>query len=470
MSNSGDNFFEYLLQQFEQYLQGKHHIHFDSDDFADIIDHFLTLDQIDLAEKALKIGLQYYPNDTELLTLFAKLLHQKGKTSKAIKLLEELRENQIDEDLEVSFQLIEILLDVRNYEKAMQILEEIYPKCEDIDDKKYVLHEIIHATRATGKHSITIKYIHELLKIEPDNPTLLENLCFAYIQARKIQQGINFFQQYTDKHPFNPTGWFLLGFLFLQSQNDEFINQSNQAFQFALSINPHYYDAAIQLANNYLNENNAEKALQILKDLPYNENYQTEFDEIYAKASLILGEYDKAIELFHKLLHQTDDINYHTYLSVAYYNTERYELSYDHIKKYVERSDDIAAEILFLKAMIELEIGKPEDALDTFDKSLETLSQDEFVWINFSTRMLQLYENYFETIILLLEEGFFLTFSAHVALQLAAILYTYGKLSKAEHWLRTGLEINKSAIETLYEFNPQLQENSDINQIINSYI
>lgn len=475
MGYSDSNYFDFLLKQFEQLLQGKHNVYFNSDDFVDIFYHFFTTEQIELAEKAIKIALQYYPNDIELLALYAKLLHEKGNTKKAIALLEQLNEKNFD-NIELSFQLAEILIENKNYEKALNLLEELYPKSEDEDDKKYILHEIIDITRILGKHISTIKYIHELLKFEKNNHFLLETLCFLYIHSNKVIQGIQFFESYTENHPLNASAWFLLGLLYSQIQNNKFITLSNEAFENALSINPQHHDATIHLAKNYLNQSDPHKSLQIISDLEYSTDYENSINEIYGKAYLSLGNYEKAIEYFENLLHQTKDYKYYVYLSQAYYNKSEIELAYLYILNYFNKSkieeqfETITSEAYFHKSIIELELDKIDDAKNSFDKAIEKTNNIDTLLIKFTSKMLELYaddNNIVDLAIQLLETGFSKIPSASIAYHIAAILFTHSKSVKGEKWLYLAFNLDKNGIDNFLKYNPNLINNPEVNKIIN---
>lgn len=474
MDYSDNNYFDFLLKQFEQLLKGKHNVYFNSDDFVDIFYHFFNTDQIDLAEKAIKIALQYYPNDNELLALYAKLLHEKGNTKKAIALLEQLNEKNFD-NIELSLQLAELLVENKSYEKALKLLEESYPKSEDEDDKKYILNEIIDITRILGKHNSTIKYIHELLKYEENNYFLLETLCYLYIHNNKIAEGIQFFESYTEKHPLNAPAWFLLGLLYSQIQNSKYISLSNEALENALSINPKHYDAAILLAKNYLNQSDPLKSLQIISDLEYSNDYENSINEIYGKAYLSLGNYEKAIEHFEKLLHQTKDYVFYFFLSQAYYYKGELELAYQCILNYFNESETkeqfetLISEAYFHKSIIELDLNKIEDAINSLNKAIEKSNNIDDLLIKFTTRILELYtnnNNIVDLAINLLESRFSKIPSALVAYHLAAILFKNGKSAKGKKWLYLAFNLDKKGIDNFFKYNPNLTNNQEINKIL----
>ncbi len=78
------------LSKFESMLKTNKVLFFDSEEFEDIILHYLDTGKINLAKKALKLGLEQHPRSTGLKLVQVELLVFDDKLDLAERLLNEL--------------------------------------------------------------------------------------------------------------------------------------------------------------------------------------------------------------------------------------------------------------------------------------------------------------------------------------------------------------------------------------------
>ena len=86
-TNDEEDFFRMSISKFENMLKTNKICFFDSEEFENIILHYLDTGKINLSKKALKLGLDQHPNSPGLKLVQVELLVFENKLDKAEKLL-----------------------------------------------------------------------------------------------------------------------------------------------------------------------------------------------------------------------------------------------------------------------------------------------------------------------------------------------------------------------------------------------
>ena len=88
--NQNDDFNNMSLTKFESMLKTNNVLFFDSNEFENIIHHYLENGKVSLAKKAIKLGLQQHPTSTNLRLFKIEILVIANKFEDANELLDEL--------------------------------------------------------------------------------------------------------------------------------------------------------------------------------------------------------------------------------------------------------------------------------------------------------------------------------------------------------------------------------------------
>src|SRR5690554_95279 len=107
------------LTKFESMLKTNHILFFDSEEFENIIHHYLTLGKISLAKKAIKLSLQQHPDSINLKLFKVEVLVFEDKLSEADALLNELHDLEPNNE-EIYIQKANIFSKKDNHKKAIQ--------------------------------------------------------------------------------------------------------------------------------------------------------------------------------------------------------------------------------------------------------------------------------------------------------------------------------------------------------------
>ena len=80
--------FDFPIEKFEHMLKTNNVLFFDTDEFVEIVEHYIDMGKLALAKKALKLGLNQHPNYTDLKLLKAEIYIFEDKHAQAEDLLE----------------------------------------------------------------------------------------------------------------------------------------------------------------------------------------------------------------------------------------------------------------------------------------------------------------------------------------------------------------------------------------------
>ena len=110
---------------FESMLKDNTFTFFDAEDFEVIIEYYFHLRFKDKANKALKMGLDQYPNDLTLLLIKVETLNSSEKFEKSLKILLKLNEFYPG-NIEVILGLGKIYSILENFPKAIDSFNDVY--------------------------------------------------------------------------------------------------------------------------------------------------------------------------------------------------------------------------------------------------------------------------------------------------------------------------------------------------------
>ena len=121
------------LSKFESMLKTNKVLFFDSEEFEEIILHYLDMGKATLAKKALKLGLEQHPKSTGLKLVQVEMLVYDDKLDQAEKLLNELYAIEPTNE-EIFIQKANIYSKRDDHEKAVEFLKTALKFTEDYAD------------------------------------------------------------------------------------------------------------------------------------------------------------------------------------------------------------------------------------------------------------------------------------------------------------------------------------------------
>ena len=128
-----DDDYQVSFSRFESMLKTNKVLFFDSEEFEEIILHYLDLGKPNLAKKALRLGLEQHPKSTGLKLVHVEMLVYEEKLDQADKLLNELFLIEPNNE-EIYIQKATIFSKRENHDKAIEYLQKALEFTDDFAD------------------------------------------------------------------------------------------------------------------------------------------------------------------------------------------------------------------------------------------------------------------------------------------------------------------------------------------------
>ena len=285
------------LSKFESMLKTNKVFFFDSEEFEDIVLHYMDTGRTNLAKKALRLGLEQHPKSTGLKLVHVELLIYDDKIEQAEKILNEIALLEPTNE-EVFIQRANICSKRDQHEKAVELLKIALEYTDDLADVYNLIGmEYLFMDNLEMAKESFINCLEEDL----EDQSALYNVVYCFEFLDQNQEAISYLIKYIDQNPYSEIAWHQLGRLHYGVKEYE---SAIRAFDYATLIDDEFMGAFMERA----------KALERLKK--YQEaiesyNRTIELDDATSYALLRIGKcYEKlgnkvqALKYFNKTVHE----------------------------------------------------------------------------------------------------------------------------------------------------------------------
>ncbi len=285
------------LSKFESMLKTNKVLFFDSEEFEDIILHYLDLGKPSLAKKALKLALEQHPRSTGLKLVQVEILIYDDKLEQAEKILNELYAIEPTNE-EIFIQKATISSKRGEHDKAVELLKTALKYTDDLADvynligMEYLFMDSLELARDS---------FIECLEVDLEDQSALYNVVYCFEFLDQNQDAITYLKNYIDKNPYSEIAWHQLGRLHYGVKEYE---EAIRAFEYATVIDDEFSGAFMEMA----------KALERLKKyeeaiVNYNRTIELEDPTSYAllrigKCYERLGNKVQALKYYNKTVHE----------------------------------------------------------------------------------------------------------------------------------------------------------------------
>ncbi|AWM12658.1 hypothetical protein DI487_01410 [Flavobacterium sediminis] len=285
------------LSKFESMLKTNKVFFFDSEEFEDIVLHYMDTGRLNLAKKALKLGLEQHPKSTGLKLVQVEMLVYEDKLDLAEKLLGELYAIEPTNE-EIYIQQANIFSKRDEHAKAIDSLKVALKYTEDYADVYSMIGmEYLFMDDLEKAKEFFIKCLEE----DEQDYSSLYNVVYCFDFLDQNEDAIRYLEKFIDRSPYSEVAWHQLGRQYYALKNYE---KAVWAFDYATLIDESFLGAYLEKA----------KALEKLKR--YQEaidcyTITTEIDDATSFALLRMGKcYEKlgnkeqALKFYHKTVHE----------------------------------------------------------------------------------------------------------------------------------------------------------------------
>jgi tetratricopeptide (TPR) repeat protein len=449
------------LSKFETMLKTNKVLFFDSEEFEDIILHYLDIGKSNLAKKALKLALEQHPKSTGLKLVQVEMLVFDDKIDQAEKLLNELYAIEPTNE-EIYIQKANIFSKRDNHEKAVELLKVALKYTDDYADVYNLIGmEYLFMDNLELAKQNFIKCLEE----DTQEQSSLYNVVYCFEFLDQYQEAIDFLTKYIDKNPYSEIAWHQLGRI---NYGLKRYNEALVAFDYATLIDDEFLGAFMEKA----------KALERLKRYEEAiENYQEtlRLDDPTSYALLRIGKcYEKlgkdklAIKFYNKTVHE-DPLLDKGWVSITdfYFRQKNFAKALYYINKAIAIDGENK---LYWKrfAAINKELNLFEEAEYGYRKAVEYGDYELDTWL-FWTDILQFLGEFEASIQTLLQASEYFPEQSEVEYRLAGLYLMLHETEKGIFHLSNGLRQSYKNRKIVKQFFPLVWERESVQEIIQKH-
>tara|TARA_R110000868_G_scaffold79068_8_gene225016 strand:+ start:18 stop:1364 length:1347 start_codon:yes stop_codon:yes gene_type:complete len=228
---------------------------FDSEEFEEIILHYLDMGKAALAKKALKLALDQHPKSTGLKLVQVEMLVYDDKLDIAEKLLNELYAIEPNNE-EIYIQKANICSKRDQHEKAVELLKIALQFTDDYADVYNLIGmEYLFMDNLELAKKSFIKCLEEDL----EDQSALYNVVYCFEFLDQNLEAIIYLNKYIDKNPYSEIAWHQMGRLYYGVKDYE---NAIRAFDYATLIDDEFLGAFMEKAKAFERLNRYEEAIE----------------------------------------------------------------------------------------------------------------------------------------------------------------------------------------------------------------
>ncbi len=450
--------YQLSLSKFESMLKTNKVLFFDSEEFEEIILHYLDMGKASLAKKALKLALEQHPKSTGLKLVQVEMLVYDEKLDAAEKLLNELYAIEPNND-EVYIQKANIYSKRDNHEKAVELLK---TALEYTDDYADVYNLIGMEYLFMDNLELAKQSFIQCLEEDLEDQAALYNVVYCFEFLDQNEDAILYLEKYIDKNPYSEIAWHQTGRLHYGLKEYEL---ALRAFDYATLIDEDFLGAYMEKAKAFERLKRYEEAIEC-----YNRTIELDDPTSYAmlrigKCHEKLGNKAEAIDHFNKTVHE-DPLLDKGWIAITdfYVRQGNFQKALFYVNKalgidnnnrlYWKRYATINREMGFIE---EAELGYRK-AVGLGDKELDT-------WLFWVDILVQLGEAE-AAVQTLMQASEFYPEEFEIEYRLAGLNYLAGDTRKGKFHLSNALRLNYTNHRILEHLFPTVWERKAIQNLI----
>jgi tetratricopeptide (TPR) repeat protein len=446
------------LSKFESMLKTNKVLFFDSEEFEEIILHYLDMGKASLAKKALKLGLEQHPRSTGLKLVQVEMLVYDDKLDQAEKLLNELYAIEPTNE-EIFIQKANIYSKRDDHEKAVEFLKTALKYTEDLADvynligMEYLFMDSLELAKENF-----IKCLEE----DFEDQSALYNVVYCFEFLDQNQEAIDYLKTYIDRNPYSEIAWHQSGRLYYGLKDYE---SAATCFQLATYIDEEFVGAFMERG----------KALERLKNYAeaiesYNRTIELDDPTSYAllrigKCYEKLGNKVEALKYFNKTVHE-DPLLDKGWIAITdfYVRQKNYQKALYFVNKALAIDDQNR---LYWKrfATINKAMDQFEEAEFGYRKAIEFGDYQLDTWLFWVDIMLIMGE-YNNAILTLIQASEYFPDDYQIEYRLAGFHMLLHEEEKGNYHLSNGLRINTKNQTLLKEMFPTVWDRVSVQEYI----
>ncbi len=453
--NEHNNF---SLSRFESMLKTNSVLFFDSEEFEEIIHHYLENGKIALAKKATKLGLEQHPTSTNLKLFRVEMYIFENQLDTAEELLDELHVLEQSNE-EIYIQKANIYSRRDKHKEAISLLEKAL---EITNDQADVL-SLLGMEYLFMEDFENAKYnFMKCLEQDEEDYSALYNIIYCFDYLEQHEAAIDYLNDFLNKNPYCEVAWHQVGKQYFTLKE---YRKALAAFDFAIISDESFIGA-------YLEKGKVLERMKMYNEAIESYTITLGLDDPTSFALLRIGKcYEKlgdnelALQFYTKCVEE-DALLDKGWIAITdfYFKKKNYQKAF----YYIDKAINIDSEnVLYWKryAKISNRLSKYEEAEHGFRRSIELGNYELETWISRSDILIRLGE-YEAAVNNLLQAMEFYPENAEIEFRLSGLFFYLNEDNKGEFHLKNALIHDPEYIIIIEELFPTVYSRNSVKEII----
>jgi tetratricopeptide (TPR) repeat protein len=449
-----------LLRQFENLKNGRQHSFLEEDAFEKIIDYYHEKEDLKKAMEAVELGVEQYPYSSLLLLKKADILLAVRQYKEALEILEQA-ELLDSGDINLYILKTDAYLALDQQEKAVVLLGEALQLFEG-DEKLELLFELADVYDDYEDFEKVFDCLKMILEDDPNNEEALYKICFWTDFTGRNEESIRLHQKIIDEYPYNELAWFNLAAAY---QGLKLYEKAIDAYQYAVTIDEKFDYAYRNMGDAYIRLRKYKEAIEVLVKVTELSKPEEVIYEAIGHCYDRLKNYRLARFYYRKASHmRPDDSKLYYKMACTYFNEGRWDSCLKQLESAM-KIHRLQSEYNLLAGECKMLQGYFKDAVDYFSNVVRTKPKNAVGW---ESLIRCLYKaEYFEEALEQTEAAIELTKDKPVFLfYKSAVLLAMGKTKEAILQLEKALSVAPKLLKKLVELNPAILQNQQIVDVL----
>lgn len=436
------------LNKFESMLKTNNVLFFDSEEFENIIHHYLNQGKVALAKKAIKLGLEQHPSSTNLKLFKVEVYVFENKLKEANQLLDALYVLEPSNE-EVYIQKANILSKEDKHEDAIKVLKIALNFSEEVSEihaligMEYLLLDDFEKAKQS---------FMSCLEEQPEDYSSLYNIIYCFDFLNENEEAITFLNKYLNSNPYCEVAWHQLGKQYFSIKD---YKKALSAFDFAIISDDRFIGA-------YLEKGKVLEKLKRYKEAIENYLLTLELDDPTSFALLRmgccyekLGKLDLAKQYYYKTVKE-DPLLDKGWIAITKFYLKQH--NYQKALYYINKAINIDAEnVIYWKlyAQINQRLNFLEEAEKGYKKAIELGNYELNTWLLRTDILIQIGELDAASLNLIQATEFYPE-NAEIEFRLTGIYYKVLETEKGSYHLKNAMTFNKEFLFIIEELFPEV--------------
>ncbi len=436
------------LNKFESMLKTNNVLFFDSEEFENIIHHYLNQGKVALAKKAIKLGLEQHPSSTNLKLFKVEVYVFENKLKEANQLLDALYVLEPSNE-EVYIQKANILSKEDKHEDAIKVLKIALNFSEEVSEihaligMEYLLLDDFEKAKQS---------FMSCLEEQPEDYSSLYNIIYCFDFLNENEEAITFLNKYLNSNPYCEVAWHQLGKQYFSIKD---YKKALSAFDFAIISDDRFIGA-------YLEKGKVLEKLKRYKEAIENYLLTLELDDPTSFALLRmgccyekLGKLDLAKQYYYKTVKE-DPLLDKGWIAITKFYLKQH--NYQKALYYINKAINIDAEnVIYWKlyAQINQRLNFLEEAEKGYKKAIELGNYELNTWLLRTDILIQIGELDAASLNLIQATEFYPE-NAEIEFRLTGIYYKVLETEKGSYHLKNAMTFNKEFLFIVEELFPEV--------------